>query len=128
DLPKRRGRPRKSGEGNSASGESFFRQFSGLRFSDKERLVRTGISNIYTKELAVLLRIDWAFMEEFLLIDPALFVSMKEEELFDALVSDRIMALMELYNFGVEIMGNFELFNEWMKKPSKSFVFHRPLD
>lgn len=53
---------------------------------------------------------------------------MQEEDLFTPIVSDRIMALLELYSYGVEVIGEFELFNEWIKRPAENFIFHRPLD
>lgn len=127
-LPLRRGRPRKSGSGTLAQADIFFRQFSDLPFSDRERLVMEGISCIYLKDLISMLRIDGSFMERYLFLESGWLTSMKGVELFLPIVSDRIMALLELYSFGVDLMGDFELFNEWMKRPSPNFVFHRPLD
>ncbi|MGX5820669.1 antitoxin Xre/MbcA/ParS toxin-binding domain-containing protein [Chitinophaga lutea] len=128
DFPKRRGRPKKLGDGPLSDADEFFQRFAAQPFSDRERLVNNGISNKYLIDLMVLLRIDAAFMEKYLYFEPGLLASMKEEDLFLPIVSDRIMALLELYVFGVELMGDFELFNEWMKRPSPNFVYHRPLD
>ena len=123
DLPKRRGRPKKTGAGVLAEADDFFRRFSAMPFSDRESLVTYGISYRYLNDLIKLLRIDGSFIEKYLFLEPGWLVTMKEEDLFLPIVSDRIMALLELYGFGVELMGDFELFNEWMKRPSSKFVF-----
>lgn len=128
DLPKRRGRPKKSGSGVLAEADDFFRRFSTMPFSEREGLVNMGISHRYLNDLMVLMRLDGAFMERYLYMEPGLLASMSEVDLFPPIVSDRIMALLELYSFGAELMGDFELFNEWMKRPSPNFILHRPLD
>lgn len=128
ELPKKRGRPRKIVDGLQCQTDRFFRQYANLPFSEKEEMVLKGITAKYLGDLMTLLRIDGALMERLLLLDSGALVPMKEEDTFGPIVSDRIMAILELYNYGVEAMGEFELFNEWMKRPSEKFVFHRPID
>ncbi|MGE7775515.1 antitoxin Xre/MbcA/ParS toxin-binding domain-containing protein [Chitinophaga sp. NPDC101104] len=128
ESPKKRGRPRKTVDGLHGQTDRFFQQFAKLPFSEKEEMVLNGITVKYLADLITFLRMDGALMERLLLLDSGELAPMKEEDKFGPVVSDRIMAILELYSYGVDSMGEFELFNEWMKRPSEKFVFHRPID
>lgn len=128
ELPKRRGRPRKSYDGLESRADVFFRRFSEMPFSDRELYVTDGVSLQFLLDLIKLLRIEIVQMEQFLFVDAGTLTSKGMEDIFSPIISDRILSLLELYNFGIEALGGFELFNEWMKKPSESFIFHRPID
>ncbi len=52
----------------------------------------------------------------------------KDADLLSPQVSDRLLSLISLYQFGHQVLGDKELFKLWLKTPILALSSKRPLD
>ncbi|RPD41275.1 MbcA/ParS/Xre antitoxin family protein [Chitinophaga barathri] len=99
-----------------------------LPLQQRIQFVQTGISKVQLTAVKKILHFDYDLLSRLLLITNRSLHLKKEHDLFSTSVSDRIMAVLELYSFGYEVMGGYADFHEWMKQPSEKLLAQCPLD
>lgn len=52
----------------------------------------------------------------------------KDNDLLSPQVSDRVLQIAELYEFGSEVLGGKDEFNRWLKTPLIAIAGKRPMD
>lgn len=59
--------------------------------------------------------LDYESLAKMLNVTKATLFNRKGTQRFDSSLSERLMALTDLYSYGYEVMGSREKFNQWMK-------------
>lgn len=95
---------------------------------DRIRFIESGINKIQLTKIKQLLHFDYDLLSRVLHITNRCMHMKKENDLFSINVSDRIMAVLELYSFGYEIMGGYADFHEWMLQENEVCMGKKPLD
>lgn len=99
-----------------------------LSLKDRIRFAESGISKEELTLIKKMLHLDYDRLSNLLHITNRSMHLKKGNDVFNLSVSDRIMALLELYSFGYEIMGGHADFHEWMLQPAEKFLEKSPLD
>jgi putative toxin-antitoxin system antitoxin component (TIGR02293 family) len=99
-----------------------------VSFTIKEEFVKAGITKGQLTRLKNVLSLDYFTLSGMLAITERTIHMKKEDETFSHIISDRIMAIAELYSYGYKIFGSQERFNTWMKLPSKHFQGRTPIE
>jgi putative toxin-antitoxin system antitoxin component (TIGR02293 family) len=99
-----------------------------LPLQDRIQIVQAGISKVHLTEIKNMLNFDYDLLSRLLLITNRSMHLKKGNDLFSVSVSDRIMAILELYSFGYEVMGGYADFHEWMKRPSEKLLSNCPIN
>lgn len=102
-------------------------KFQNLPLSIKTELVRVGISKLQLEVIKKLLNIDYDTLSSLLFITNRSMHLKKGDALFSFSVSDRIIAILELYSYGYEVMGGHVNFHKWMTQPNEIFLESAPL-
>ncbi|RPD42968.1 MbcA/ParS/Xre antitoxin family protein [Chitinophaga barathri] len=98
-----------------------------LPLQKRIQFVQAGISKVHLTEIKQMLHFDYDLLSRLLLITNRSMHLKKENDLFSTSVSDRIMAILELYSFGYEVMGGHADFHEWMRQPNERILKNTPL-
>jgi len=96
-------------------------------FTVKEDFVKAGITKSQLTHLKNVLSLDYFTLSGMLAITERTIHMKKEGETFSHIISDRIMAIAELYSYGYKVFGRQESFNTWMKMPNKYFQGRSPI-
>ena len=99
-----------------------------LPLEERIRFVQAGISKVQLTEIKEILHFDYDLLSRLLLLTNRSMHLKKGNEVFNPSVSDRIMAILELYSFGYDVMGRFADFHEWMRRPSEQLMGNTPLN
>lgn len=98
-----------------------------LPLQDRIQFVQADISKVQLAEIKKILHFDYDLLSRLLLITERSLHLKKENLVFSPGVSDRIMAILELYSFGYEVMGGSADFHEWMRQPQEKLLGYSPL-
>lgn len=71
--------------------------------------------------------LDYESLARMLNVTKATLFNRKGKERFDSSLSERLMALTDLYSYGCSVMGGREKFNLWMKSENIA-IQGKPLD
>ncbi len=124
----RRGRPRKTYETIIITPEEYFRQFSELSFQERERKSLEGISRRELTTIKVLLQLDYATLAKLLNITERTIHGHASEQVFSPIISDKIMGILEVYNYGFMIIGDMQSLYEWMFCPNSQINYSQPIN
>lgn len=94
---------------------------------DRIRFIESGITKTQLTKIKRLLHFDYDLLSRVLHITNRCMHLKKENDLFNVSVSDRLMAILELYSFGYEIMGGYANFHEWMLQENE-VCMGKPID
>lgn len=95
--------------------------------NEKIALIKQGISK---KQLGVIkeeVELDYDDLSELLAVSRANLIGKKGNEKFDSSTSERIFLLADVVTYGRFIFGDNDIFNEWLKTPSKALGNVAPL-
>ena len=85
-----------------------------LTSTQKMNIVETRISKNYLELFKKHTNLDYDSLAKALLVTRATLINKKGKEKFSSTVSEKILALADLYSFGYEVFEDKEKFNEWM--------------
>ena len=125
---KHRGRPRKAYESITITADEYFRKFSELTLSEREKKSMEGITKWELVTLKVILKLDYGTLAKLLNITERVIYIHHPEEYFSQIISDKIMGLVELYSYGFFIFGDMDVTCEWMLKPNVRLENLPPID
>lgn len=86
----------------------------------KMRIVRGGVTKTYLTKLKEETALDYDALAQALSVTRSTLINKKGHQKFNDHVSERIIAVAELYSFGYEVFGNKENFNKWMFAPNQA--------
>jgi putative toxin-antitoxin system antitoxin component (TIGR02293 family) len=87
---------------------------------EKMDVVRLGVSKKDLESLKVKTRLDYGKLANALSVTRATLINKKRKEKFNAVLSERIISLADIYSYGYEIFEDEDRFNEWMFKPNQA--------
>ncbi|MEJ0079897.1 MAG: antitoxin Xre/MbcA/ParS toxin-binding domain-containing protein [Puia sp.] len=94
---------------------------------EKMHLAQKGVSKIYLEKLKDMANLDYQKLATALAVTRATLINKKKQEKFNASLSERIVGLADLYDYGFKVFEDKEKFNRWMVAPSKALGGKAPL-
>ncbi|QEC52171.1 putative toxin-antitoxin system antitoxin component (TIGR02293 family) [Anseongella ginsenosidimutans] len=90
--------------------------------------IKSGISKKDLTSLKDAASLDYDMLAELLSVARVTLINKKGEEKFNRNVSEKIMALADLYSYGFDIFGNGDKFNAWMNEPNAALGQIAPIE
>lgn len=91
------------------------------------KIANEGIQASNLEELYVLTKHNKNFFAEVLLISTKTIERyIKENKTFNPSESEKLLKLQEMYQWGIDVFGNAEEFNNWIEKPAYGLNFMLP--
>ena len=103
-------------------------QFRTLPFTERENMVQTGITKDQLVQLRDVLNVDYYTLGELLAVTDRTLHLKKGNERFSPILSDRIVALAELYSYGFTVFEDAVLFRSWIAAPNRDLDRRTPLE
>lgn len=94
----------------------------------KMKIIKKGISKSYLEMLKKSTSLDYDSLAEALSVTRSTLINKKGSERFSNQISEKIIALADLYSFGYETFEDKEKFNNWMRHPNQSLNGLTPLE
>jgi putative toxin-antitoxin system antitoxin component (TIGR02293 family) len=94
----------------------------------KMRIVRGGITKTYLTKLKEETSLDYDALAQALSVTRATLINKKGDQKFSDHVSERIIAVAEIYSFGYEVFEDKARFNQWMFSPNQALSGAVPFD
>ena len=107
---------------------SIFRDVSKWSIHEKIDIVEAGISKSEFEEIKKETGLDYETLSHILTVTKATLHNKKGNEKFNAVVSERLLLLAELFVYGIEVFGEKERFNRWLVSEIRALGFKRPVD
>jgi putative toxin-antitoxin system antitoxin component (TIGR02293 family) len=95
---------------------------------EKMQMAQKGVSKIYLEKLKDMANLDYQKLATALAVTRATLINKKKQEKFNASLSERIVGLADLYDFGFKVFEDKEKFNRWMIAPNKALGGKAPFD
>jgi putative toxin-antitoxin system antitoxin component (TIGR02293 family) len=109
-------------KGISARPESHLTSF------EKIKMVKNGISKQDLEELKEKVALDYDTLSTVLSVARATLINKKGDTRFDASLSERILALADIYSYGYEVFEDVKNFNQWVARPNRALGGQSPLE
>lgn len=94
----------------------------------KMQIVRDGITKSYLTKLKEETSLDYDALAQALSVTRSTLINKKNDQKFSDHVSERIIAVAELYSFGYEVFEEKEKFNRWMFAPNQALSGAKPFE
>jgi putative toxin-antitoxin system antitoxin component (TIGR02293 family) len=94
----------------------------------KYDLAITGVSKRMLEEFKEKAELDYDTLSRGLDISRATLLGIKGKTKFNAVLSEKIVGLADIYAYGYEVFGEKERFNTWMFRPNKAIGGVLPFD
>lgn len=95
--------------------------------ADKIALIRKGVKKIMLARLKEKFDLDYDQLAAILLSSRTVLINKKGTDTFNQDISERIVALTELYSYGYEVFEDAAAFNRWMKKENRALGNRAPI-
>ncbi|WP_341836110.1 MbcA/ParS/Xre antitoxin family protein [Chitinophaga pollutisoli] len=126
--PNRRGRPRKAYDAITITADEYFRQFSELSLSEREKKSLEGVTKWELITIKVLLKLDFPTLSKLLNVTERAIYSYHPDEVISPIISDKILGIIEVYSYGYFIIGNINVRCDWMLNPNPRLNNQPPVD
>lgn len=94
----------------------------------KMQIVRDGVTKSYLTRLKEETSLDYDALAQALSVTRSTLINKKSEQKFSDHISERIIAVAELYSFGYEVFENKDHFNKWMFAPNQALSGAKPFE
>lgn len=94
----------------------------------KMQIVKSGISKKYLEVFKKSASLDYDSLAEALSVTRSTLINKKGNEKFSDQISEKIIALADLYSFGYEVFEDQNKFNKWMTSPNQALGGSSPLE
>lgn len=94
----------------------------------KMNIVRHGITKTYLTKLKKEVSLDYDALAQALSVTRSTLINKKGSQKFSDQISERILALADLYSFGFEVFEDKENFNKWMFVPNQALGGATPFE
>ena len=95
---------------------------------ERMHLVRKGVTKKYLIRVKQQTNLDYQKLADVLSVTRATLINKKDEEKFNASLSERIVGLAALYDYGHEVFGDRGKFKTWMFTPNRALGGEKPYD
>ena len=95
---------------------------------EKMQMAEKGVNKIYLERLKNMTNLDYHRLAGALAVTRATLINKKKEEKFNAALSERIVGLTDIYDYGFKVFEDKEKFNRWMVVPNKALGGKAPFD
>lgn len=99
-----------------------------LTTTQKMRIIERGISKTYLERFKKFAGLDYDSLANALSVTRATLINKKGKEKFSTVLSEKILALADLYSFGYEIFEENEKFNQWVFVSNQALGGSTPFD
>lgn len=99
-----------------------------IKFTEKNKIVKRGISKDQLAAIKEIFELDYGTLSDLLAVTDRTLHLKKGKDTFSQIVSDRVMALVEVYSYGYSVFGDRELFHTWMKSHNRALGGLTPLE
>lgn len=94
----------------------------------KMRIIKKGISKSYLEKLKQTTGLDYDSLAAALAVTRATLINKKGDDTFSDQISERIVALADLYSYGYEVFEDKTNFNKWLFVPNQALGGIIPFD
>ena len=94
----------------------------------KMQIVRGGITKTYLTKLKEETSLDYDALAQALSVTRSTLINKKGDQKFSDHISERIIAVAEIYSFGYEVFEDKTNFNRWMFSPNQALSGALPFD
>ena len=94
----------------------------------KMQIVRDGITKTYLANLKEETSLDYDALAQALSVTRSTLINKKGEQKFSDHISERIIAVAELYSYGYEVFEDKNNFNRWMFAPNQALSGATPFE
>lgn len=94
----------------------------------KMQIVRDGITKSYLSKLKEETSLDYDALAQALSVTRSTLINKKNDQRFNDHVSERIIAVAELYSFGYQVFEDKDNFNKWMFAPNQALSGAKPFE
>ena len=95
---------------------------------EKIQVAEEGISKAEFEEIKAETGLDYETLAHILTVTKATLHNKKGNEKFNAVVSERLVLLADIYAYGIEVFGEKERLNRWLVSEIRALGFKRPID
>jgi putative toxin-antitoxin system antitoxin component (TIGR02293 family) len=96
--------------------------------NEKIKFVRSGVTKKVLVGIKNKTKLDYDKLAKVLSVARATLINKNDNRPFNTALSDRIVGLAELYDFGYKVFGNVDNFNEWMLMTNQALGGEKPYD
>ena len=93
---------------------------------EKIKMIKEGIPKKALEELKEKTGLDYDALSTVLSVARATLINKKGDARFDSSLSERIMAIADIYSFGYEVFEDVEKFNRWISRPIRALGWKAP--
>ena len=86
------------------------------------------VSKSYLEKLKDMANLDYEKLATALAVTRATLIKKKKQEKFNASLSERILAMAALYDYGFKVFGDNEKLNRWVAAPNRALGGKAPFD
>lgn len=91
-------------------------------------IIEDGVSKYEVEEVKQYTGLDYETLAHILSVTKATLHNKKGNEKFNAVVSERLLMLADIYVYGIEVFGEKERFNRWLISNIRALGGKRPVD
>lgn len=95
---------------------------------EKMKIVHSGLSKQDLESLKTKTRLDYGKLAKALSVTRATLINKKKQQKFNAVLSERIMSLADIYSYGYEVFEDEDRFNQWMFRPNRALNGQAPYE
>lgn len=95
---------------------------------EKMNVVRSGVTKKDLESLKAKTKLGYDNLAKALSVTRATLINKKNMEKFNAVVSERIISLADIYSYGYEVFEDEDRFNRWMFTPIRALGGQMPFD
>lgn len=95
---------------------------------EKMELLDQGIRKSDIEQFKMKAQLDYDKLAQALAVTRATLISKKRDEVYSENISEKIVALSDLYSYGYEVFENVENFNSWLFVPNQALGGKKPFD
>jgi putative toxin-antitoxin system antitoxin component (TIGR02293 family) len=95
---------------------------------EKMQMAEKGVSKIYLEKFKHMANLDYQRLAGALAVTRATLINKKKEEKFNPALSERIVGLADIYDYGFKVFEDKEKFNRWMVAPNRALGGKAPFD
>lgn len=96
-------------------------QLERVMFTVKVDYVKNGITKLELAAFREIIDLDWVTLSQLLTVTDRTLHLKKEHERLGLNVSDRVMAIAEVYGLGYNTFQDRDLFHDWMQRSNLAF-------
>ena len=95
---------------------------------EKMTLLNVGIKKNDLEQFKLKTHLDYDKLAQALAVTRATLINKKQNEVYSENISEKILALTDLYSFGYEVFEDVEKFNAWMFASNNALAGKKPFD